>query len=568
MVNSPARKLTLGLNHCKHRHRTCRMKHMTTTNAARIEFGKTMAKPLRRWLTSIVFGLVFLSAHASVGVLADDPTPSPAVQPASTVPRVGSFRVRLDALVADAPITGRLYVFLSQRRRGQPMKGPNWFRPEPFLGVDVVALQPGSSVVVDDSADGFPDKLSKIPPGTYRVQAILDHDFYEQNHARGVGNFHSEVVEIELAADADGSVELVLNETIPARDFPESDRVREIVLPSELLSKFHHREVVQRAAIVLPESYEENSQRRYPMLYIIPGFGGSHHGAKRYLHADRPKDESPGNSDRVEFIRIVLNANCKWGHHVFADSATNGPRGQALIEELIPHIDANYRTIAAPTARFVSGHSSGGWSSLWLQISYPKLFGGVWSTAPDPVDFRDYQGVDLYAEPPLSLYFDDSGERRPIARSGTEPVLWYESFAKMDDVLGRGGQLRSFEATFSPLDDDGFPRRLWNRTSGRIDPKVARAWRRYDIRIVLERGWADLEPRLRGKLHIVTGGIDSFYLNGAVERLAETLDALGSDAQVIVVPAASHSGVLNSDAAKQMRRQMVEAFLAHHPESP
>ena len=75
----------------------------------------------------------------------------------------------------------------------------------------------------------------------------------------------------------------------------------------------------------------------------------------------------------------VLLVFCR-GHSVYANSAVNGPRGDALVEELIPYVDAHFRTVAAPTARFVTGHSSGGWSSLWLQVSYPDTFGGVWSS--------------------------------------------------------------------------------------------------------------------------------------------------------------------------------------------
>ena len=490
---------------------------------------------------------------------AADPESRNTVSSSSEVLRGDSFRIRLDPEVADGPITGRLYVFLSKLQRGRPMSGPNWFRPEPFLGMDVKDVEPGDAVVIDDTADGFPEKLSDLPAGKYRVQAFLDHDFYEQHHALGVGNFYSDVLDVELGSDTEGPMDLVLNETVEAKEFPESDRVREVVLPSELLSKFHGREVVQRAAVVLPESYEDHPERRYPVLYIIPGFGGSHHMATRYLDVDAEEE------DDDEFIRVLLNANCKWGHHVFADSATNGPRGQAFVEEFVPYIDEHFRTVAEPTARFLTGHSSGGWSSLWLQITHPEVFGGVWSLAPDPVDFRDYQGVDLYANPPQSLYFDEKGEQRPIARRGTEPVLWYESFGKMDDVLGRGGQLRSFEAVFSALGEDGLPEKLWDRTTGEIDPEVAHDWEDYDIRLVLERNWEELGPKLRGKLHIVAAEFDTFYLNGAVERLAEALAALGSDAEVIVVPEASHTSILRSDAAKQIRGQMIEVFREHHP---
>jgi pimeloyl-ACP methyl ester carboxylesterase len=227
---------------------------------------------------------------------------------------------------------------------------------------------------------------------------------------------------------------------------------------------------------------------------------------------------------------------------------------------MIPQIDAAYRTLAEPHGRFLMGHSSGGWSSLWLQVNYPDVFNGVWSSSPDPVDFRDYQQVDLYRHPPLSLYFDERGGRRPIAQKDEKPVLWYDSFGRMDDVLARGGQLRSFEAVFSPLDKDGMPQKLWDRTSGRIDPQVAKAWEAYDIRLVIERNWSVLEGKLAGKLHITTGSQDTFYLHGAVARLGETLKGLGSDAEVTIVPGKDHGSVLTPDYFRKVQRQMSERF--------
>jgi pimeloyl-ACP methyl ester carboxylesterase len=312
--------------------------------------------------------------------------------------------------------------------------------------------------------------------------------------------------------------------------------------------------------VVLPPTYQRDTARRYPVLYIVPGFGGTHYDAARLYPTGAP----PAEEGDAEFIRVLLSGDCKWGHHVFADSETNGPRGEALLRELIPHIDATYRTVAEPTARFITGHSSGGWSSLWLQVNYPDKFGGVWSTAPDPVDFHDWQQVDLYANPPLSLYYDEEGERRAIARLQGKPALWYASFAQMDDALGRGGQLRSFEAVFSPLDANGLPRKLWDRESGRIDPEVAMEWSKYDISSLLKRDWLSLELNLRGKLHIYVGALDTFYLDGAVRRLAKTLKDLGSDAEVVVVPDKNHSDLLTNDLRHKIMRQMSEMFLAAH----
>jgi len=131
-------------------------------------------------------------------------------------------------------------------------------------------------------------------------------------------------------------------------------------------------------------------------------------------------------------------------------------------------------------------------------------------------------------------------------------------------VLERGGQLRSFEAVFSPLGDDGLPRRVWDRETGRVDPEVARTWEPYDIRLVLERNWQQLEARLRGKLHIVTGELDTFYLEGAVRLLGESLARLGSDAEVTIVPGADHGSVVTSTLRRRIRRQMSAVFQAHH----
>ena len=155
-------------------------------------------------------------------------------------------------------------------------------------------------------------------------------------------------------------------------------------------------------------------------------------------------------------IHVVLDPNCHHGHHVFADSANNGPYGKALIEELIPAIEKRFRAIPRPAARLLTGHSSGGWSSLWLQVTYPDFFGGVWSTAPDPVDFRDFQRIDLYRAGE-NMFADARGVPRPIARRGTEPVLFYKPFSDMEVVMGHGGQLASFEAVFSERGDDGYP---------------------------------------------------------------------------------------------------------------
>lgn len=136
-----------------------------------------------------------------------------------------------------------------------------------------------------------------------------------------------------------------------------------------------------------------------------------------------------------------------------------------------------------------------------------------------------------------------------------------ETFDRMEQVLGPGGQLHSFEAVFSPRGNDGAPRLLWDRETGAIDPETARAWEAYDIRLVLERNWEALGPRLAGKLHVFMGGEDTFYLDGAVRLLKESLEKLESDAVLEIHEGKDHRTLLTDELRLRIRHEMAEAVL-------
>jgi S-formylglutathione hydrolase FrmB len=308
----------------------------------------------------------------------------------------------------------------------------------------------------------------------------------------------------------------------------------------------------------LPASYGTSPEKRYPVLIIVPGFGGTH-----YEVANRGVVKEK-NSLGVEFIRVTMNPSCARGHHVFADSANNGPFGESFTKEFLPKLDQEYRTIAAPTARFLTGHSSGGWSTLWLQTAYPEVFGGTWSTSPDTVDFTDFQRVNIYA-PSANMYRDEAGQRRPLGRDGAQVLLWTDRFCDMEHTLGHGGQMHSFEAVFSPRGEDGLPRPMWDRRTGAIDHAVAETWKKYDIRLQLEQNWATVGPQLAGKLHVFTGAEDTFFLEGAVRNLKATLEKLGSDAVVEILPGKNHFNLFFGGLDTRIHQEMASTFLKHHP---
>jgi S-formylglutathione hydrolase FrmB len=465
------------------------------------------------------------------------------------------FRLSYDKTAHPGPFTGRVYVMLFKGSVSALRSGPNWFDPNPFFARDVKAWRPGETLVIDQSATGYPVSADRVPKGTYTVQAVMDLAPSSRSCTAAPGNVYGITTKVPIDPKTTGSVSLKLDKVHKPAPFRPTERVKLVDVESKLLTAFYKRPTRLRAGVVLPASYTSQLKRRYPVVYEVPGFGGNH--AMAFFRALSNSTSVAG----TDVLWVMLDPECHHGHHVFADSANNGPCGKALVEELIPAIEKQFRAIASPGARLLTGHSSGGWSSLWLQVSYPDFFGGVWSTAPDPVDFRDFQRINLYRQGE-NMFTDKDGKPRPIARRGTKPVLWYKGFSDMEAVLGHGGQLRSFEAVFSEKGPDGQPRPLWDRQTGDIDPDVARSWEKYDIRLVLERNWKSLGPKLAGKLHVYTGNLDTFYLDGATRLLGQSLKKLGSDARVELLAGKDHSSLMDRKMRERIAKEMAAQLRA------
>ncbi len=311
-------------------------------------------------------------------------------------------------------------------------------------------------------------------------------------------------------------------------------RIRLFRIQSDLLTAYWGRPMFLEAGVVLPPGHDP--EKNQPVCYIVHGFGGSHRSAWSRGPAML---EGMQTGTIPAMLYIFLNASCPRGHHEFADSANNGPVGEALITEFIPALEAKFGGPEKGGGRFLTGHSSGGWSTLWLQITYPRIFGGTWSTAPDPVDFRDFTGVNIYSD--RNAYVDSHGDPVMMVRRNGEWVMSLKEFVERE--LARqpfGGQYSSFDAVFSPRGPDGRPMPLFDRDDGTIDSAVAQAWKKYDIALVLKKNWPRLRSLLQGKIHVWVGTQDTFRLEGAVALLQRQMARLGSDAEFLFVPGRDH----------------------------
>jgi hypothetical protein len=462
--------------------------------------------------------------------------------------------VTVDKSVLAEPFTGRVFVSFTPNEPRPVLRSLDWFRPQQTFAVDVKDLKPGTPVVIDASAKAYPKAMKDLPAREYYAQAILDRDLGGISVFSSPGNLYSKAKPVEFDPKKSAKVDLTVDQTVEAPTFRETENVKLVDIPSKLLSDFHKKPMRQRAGVVLPPSWAANPDKKYPVVYEVTGFGGDHTAARGAVGR-------AANTGGTEVIWVVLDCNCRLGHHVCADGENNGPVGTAFVTELIPHIEKTYHGIGTPQSRLVTGHSSGGWASLWLQVAYPDTFAGCWSTSPDPVDFRDFQRINVY-ETGANYFTDHDGKVRDLSRGDRGTTLTFKGFSAMDDQCGRGGQLTSFEAVFSPKGPDGQPKKLWDRTTGAIDPATAKAWEKYDIRLKLEREWKTLGPKLAGKLHVWCGDVDTFYLDGATRLLKKQMADLGSDAVVEMFPGKTHNLVdqrLRTRMAQEMAATLKKA---------
>jgi hypothetical protein len=486
--------------------------------------------------------------------------------------------VSFPASLSQTPIDGRVLFLLSTNDSPEPrMQIDDTPRTQMVFGVTVDGLKPGEPVPITHTADGYPVRhIEDVPPGDYTVQAVLN--VYQTFHrADGVtvklapdrgegqhwnlapGNLYSTPRKVHIGPGAP-PIAVTLDKVIPPiPPEPDTKYIKHLRIQSALLTKFWGTPMYLSAIVLLPEGFDTHPNAHYPLMVfhghfptgfddfrttppdpdLKPDYSERFHLAgynriqQQEAYAEYKKWISPG-FPRVLVLQIQ-HANPFYDDSYAVNSANVGPYGDAIETELIPAVEKQFRGIGQGWARFLYGGSTGGWEAAAVQIFYPEHYNGAFIACPDPVDFHAYMTTDLYHQDNI---FYLQGANKKVDQPAMRDYLGHTLITVRDNIAyeaalgdhGRSGeQFDIWQAVYSPVGPDGYPKPIFDKQTGAIDHTTAAYWHdHYDLNAILQRDWNELGPKLQGKLHLYVGSDDTYFLNDAVYRMEDFLKTTGT----------------------------------------
>ncbi len=484
------------------------------------------------------------------------------------------FAISFAEQQSKTPLDGRMLLLISTDGAQEPRFQINdGLKTQQVFGANVDGLKPNQKAVIDATAFGYPrQSLRDIPAGTYFVQALLHkYETFQrkdghtvklpmdrgegQQWNRAPGNLYSTPIKLTIGPRKGATINLTLDKIIPPIEPPKDTKyIKHVKMQSKLLTEFWGRPMYLGAAVLLPEGWDTHPEAKYPLMIYHGHFPATFDGFRetppdpnlKPVYSDRFKLEGYNKIEQEHahefykewtgpnFPRAIIieiqHANPFYDDSYAVNSANLGPYGDAITYELIPFIEKQFRGLGQGWARFMYGGSTGGWEALAAQVFYPDEYNGCYAACPDPIDFRQFTVVNLYEDD--NAYFAKSQWKR-TPRPGMRNYLGHVS-ATMEELnhfeLALGDKTRSgqqwdiWQAVYSPVGADGYPKPIWDKVTGKIDKSVAEYWReRYDLGYILKREWNKLGPKLQGKIHLYCGDMDNYYLNNAVYLVEDFL---------------------------------------------
>ena len=469
---------------------------------------------------------------------------------------------------------GRLLVMISKDSSKEPRFQINDTEDTGILvGKNVENWKSGNVEGFNSKTLAYPiENLGELDNGEYVIQALL-HKYETFNLSNGKTvklpmdqgegqhwntspkNIYSKPIKINFKKNTTVKIEIT-EEIPPIEPEKDTDYIKHVKIKSELLSKFWGRPMYLQANVLIPKDFKKESKTRYPLM-VFHGHFPKSIGGFRTSPPTAPKKDTIYNSrfgitgykyiqekEAYDFYKKwtsknfprflvieIQHQNPYYDDSYAVNSANIGPYGDAITYELIPHVEKMFNGVGEGWGRFLYGGSTGGWEALAVQVFYPKEYNGCFAACPDPIDFRAYTVVDIYNDE--NAYYKEGSFKkilRPGIRDGKGHIkTQLIDMNRREYILGdnsrSGDQWDIWQAVYSPSDENGYPKPIWDKLSGEIDHDVAKYWmENYDLRYIMERDWDKIGNDLKGKINIYCGDMDNYYLNNAVVLTEDFLE--------------------------------------------
>ena len=172
------------------------------------------------------------------------------------------------------------------------------------------------------------------------------------------------------------------------------ETVHSPALVANLLGDSPDRPVV----IYLPPGYR-SSASRYPVVYLLHGFGATKNGAEEWTSGDWAN--VPGMMDRLiaagrirKMIVVMPDASTRLGGAFYTNSAATGNWEDFVTRDLVTAIDRRYRTLRRASSRGIAGHSMGGYGAIKLAMKHPEVYGAVYGLSACCMEWNDEMSAE------------------------------------------------------------------------------------------------------------------------------------------------------------------------------
>lgn len=304
---------------------------------------------------------------------------------------------------------------------------------------------------------------------------------------------------------------------------PLAGRVDDHLITSTALRGNPLQDRAERPLLVyVPPGYDD-STRRYPTIYVLQGYTGSLPMWQNRMPYRRPFVETAdavlSAGDVPPAVVVFVDAWTRYGGSQFVDSPGTGNYHSYLCEEVVPYVDARYRTLAEPAHRGVQGKSSGGFGAMITPMLRPDLFGGLATHAGDSLYEYCYLSGFAQAARLLRAYGGDIWRWWSdfLARADTNQTFTVEADQTLLMLLG-------CSAAFSPA-DDGTPELPFDPSTGVLQADQWQRWLGWDP-VRMAPSYADELRGLRS-IWIDAGTRDEWFLDLGATAFRDALLGLG-----------------------------------------